>query len=55
VGKDLRLSAAAVRRHMTGNTAIVVASAPGFPHGVVDHIEDIAKLCRCACGGRVCA
>jgi len=36
----------AVRKALTRNTAVVVASAPGFPHGVVDHIEDIAKVCR---------
>lgn len=36
---------AAVRRALTRNTAAVVASAPGFPHGVVDHVADIAKVC----------
>lgn len=46
MGSDYRLSAATVKKHMTRNTAIVVASAPGFPHGVVDHIKDIAQLCR---------
>eukprot|EP00983_Pelagomonas_calceolata_P060124 1146236-Pelagomonas_calceolata.AAC.2 len=34
----------AVKKALTSNTAAVVASAPGFPHGVVDHIEDIAKV-----------
>lgn len=44
VGPDLRLSAATVKRYMTRNTAIIVASAPGFPHGVIDDIEAIAKV-----------
>lgn len=46
VGADYRLSASAVRRAITPNTVLVVASAPGFPHGVVDHVEDIAKVGR---------
>jgi len=46
VDKDWRLSGEAVKKALTSNTAAVVASAPGFPHGVVDHIEDIAKVCR---------
>jgi hypothetical protein len=33
-----------VRRALTRNTAVVVASAPGFPHGVIDHVESIAKV-----------
>jgi hypothetical protein len=44
VGKDYRLSGAAVQRALTRNTVLVVASAPGFPHGVVDHVEDIARV-----------
>jgi hypothetical protein len=39
VGPNYRLSAATVRRYMNGNTAILVASAPGFPHGLVDDVE----------------
>ena len=44
VGADYRLSGKAVRKAITRNTILVVASAPGFPHGVVDHIQDIAKV-----------
>ena len=47
VGPDYRLSGRAVRRAVTRNTILVIASAPGFPHGVVDHIEDIAKVDCC--------
>lgn len=35
----------AVAKALTRNTAVVIASAPGFPHGVVDHVESIAKVC----------
>ena len=44
VGSDYRLSGKAVRKAVTRNTILVIASAPGFPHGVIDHIEDIAKV-----------
>jgi sphinganine-1-phosphate aldolase len=56
LGADGRLSAAAVRRRMNGNTAVVVASAPGFPHGLVDDVEvcactraRVVCVCVCAC------
>ena len=44
VGKDFRLSGKAVKRAITSNTILVVASSPGFPHGVVDHVQDIAQV-----------
>lgn len=44
VGRDYRLSGAAVRAALSANTVLVVASAPGFPHGLVDHVEDIAAV-----------
>lgn len=46
VGKDYRLSGERVRRALSRNTVLVVASAPCFPHGVVDHVEDIARVTR---------
>mmetsp|Transcript_26506 Transcript_26506/g.78723 ORF Transcript_26506/g.78723 Transcript_26506/m.78723 type:complete len:609 (-) Transcript_26506:649-2475(-) len=51
VDKDFRMTAAAVRARVNANTAIIVASAPGFPHGVMDHVADIAAVARRA---RVC-
>ena len=39
-----RLTADAVKKVVTANTAIVIASAPTYPHGVVDDIEGIGKL-----------
>lgn len=38
-----RLTGGDVRRHLTRNTALVVASAPSFPHGVVDDVVGIAR------------
>jgi len=46
VDKDFRLSAKAVAKGISRNTVLVVASSPGFPHGVMDHIEDIAVVAR---------
>ena len=47
MGRDFRLAAAAVRRALTRNTALVVASAPCFPHGVIDDVVGIAQA-RCS-------
>ena len=44
VGADYRLSGKAVKKAITRNTILVIASAPGFPHGVIDHVEDIAQV-----------
>eukprot|EP00879_Flechtneria_rotunda_P016083 GHRR01016824.1.p1 GENE.GHRR01016824.1~~GHRR01016824.1.p1 ORF type:complete len:524 (+),score=169.46 GHRR01016824.1:2119-3690(+) len=44
LGPDYRLHVAAVARRMTRNTVLVVASAPGFPHGVVDDVAGIAAV-----------
>jgi sphinganine-1-phosphate aldolase len=44
VSRDYRLSGEAVARAITRNTVLVVASAPGFPHGVMDHVADIAAV-----------
>lgn len=34
----------AMRKAITGNTVMLVGSAPEFPYGVIDNIEEIAKL-----------
>jgi sphinganine-1-phosphate aldolase len=36
------LHGSSVARYITSNTVVVVASAPGFPHGVVDDVSGIA-------------
>lgn len=34
----------AMKRAITRNTAMLVCSSPQFPHGIIDPIEDVAKL-----------
>jgi sphinganine-1-phosphate aldolase len=36
----------AVRRAVTRDTAVIVGSAPSFPHGIVDPIEEMSELSR---------
>ncbi|MCA9692804.1 MAG: aminotransferase class V-fold PLP-dependent enzyme [Myxococcales bacterium] len=43
---DLRADVDATRAAITGNTAVVVGSAPSFPHGVIDPIEELSELAR---------
>lgn len=54
MGKDYRVSAAAVARAMTRNTVLVVASSPCFPHGVIDDVTGIAAVCSQPCSVAVC-
>jgi sphinganine-1-phosphate aldolase len=44
VGPDYRADVAAMARAVTRRTVAMVASAPTFPHGVVDPIEDLAAV-----------
>ena len=44
VGADYRADAAAMRRAVTRRTVALVGSAPTFPHGVIDPIEDLAAV-----------
>ena len=46
VGPDFRLDVADVERLLTPSTALVVGSAPAYPHGLVDPIEDLAALAK---------
>lgn len=46
VTADFRADVAAMRARMTSDTIALVASAPAFPHGVIDPVEDIAALAR---------
>lgn len=41
-----RCNIKAMRRAITKNTILLCGSAPQFPHGVIDPIEDMAKLAR---------
>lgn len=46
VDADYRADVAAVRAAITPNTAVIVGSAPGFPHGIIDPIPELADLAR---------
>ncbi len=40
------LKAAAVKKHITCNTIMIFASAPTFPHGVVDPIDELSTIAK---------
>ncbi|KAF8055029.1 hypothetical protein N665_1305s0016 [Sinapis alba] len=44
VDKDFRADVKAMRRHINRNTIMIVGSAPGFPHGIIDPIEELGQL-----------
>lgn len=44
VREDKRADPEAIRRSVTPGTILLVASAPCYPHGVIDPIEEIAKI-----------
>ena len=46
VGADHRADVAAMRKALTRQTVAVVGSAPGFPHGIIDPIADLADMAR---------
>ncbi len=46
VGADFKADVAAMRDAITPNTIVLVGSAPSFPHGLVDPIEELAELAQ---------
>ena len=46
VGPDYRADVAATRKALNRNTIVVIGSAPSFPHGVIDPIEELSELAR---------
>jgi sphinganine-1-phosphate aldolase len=44
VGADMRADVAATADAITDRTVVVVGSAPGYPHGVIDPIEELAAV-----------
>lgn len=38
--------AASPQRAITGNTVLVVASSPGYPHGLIDDVAGIAAVAK---------
>ena len=46
VGADFRADVEATRAAITKNTVVIVGSAPPFPHGIIDPIEELSELAR---------
>ena len=46
VGEDFRADVKATEAALTENTIVIVGSAPPFPHGIVDPIEELSELAR---------
>ncbi len=46
VGRDYRANVGAMARAITRRTVVVVGSAPGFPHGVIDPIAELSEMAR---------
>ena len=44
VGRDYKSDVRAYEKAINSNTVVLVASAPSYPHGVIDHVEEIAGL-----------
>lgn len=46
VADDFRADVAATEKAITHNTVVIVGSAPPFPHGLIDPIEELSELAR---------
>lgn len=44
LGPDYRADVGAAKTLVNRNTVVIVGSAPGFPHGVIDPIEQLSEL-----------
>ncbi|KAJ9176154.1 hypothetical protein P3X46_011496 [Hevea brasiliensis] len=44
VNEKFQANVKAIRRHINRNTILIVGSAPGFPHGIIDPIEELGEL-----------
>ncbi|MDX2001852.1 MAG: aspartate aminotransferase family protein [Chitinophagales bacterium] len=44
--QTLRADVAAMEKAITPNTVMIVGSAPSYPHGLIDPIEDLAKVAQ---------
>lgn len=44
VGKDMRLDPKEVESRITRNTILIVASAPDYPHGMIDPITELGEI-----------
>jgi glutamate/tyrosine decarboxylase-like PLP-dependent enzyme len=46
IDKHFKADISAVKKAINRNTIVIVGSAPGFPHGIVDPIEELSELAR---------
>jgi len=46
VDSSFRADVGAVKKAINNNTVVVIGSAPAFPHGVVDPIEEMSEIAR---------
>lgn len=46
VDANFKADVTAARKAITKNTAVIVGSAPSFPHGIIDPIEELSQLAR---------
>uniref|UniRef100_A0A7N0VGI4 Sphingosine-1-phosphate lyase n=1 Tax=Kalanchoe fedtschenkoi TaxID=63787 RepID=A0A7N0VGI4_KALFE len=44
VNKEFQADVKAIRRYINRNTILIVGSAPGFPHGIIDPIKELGEL-----------
>lgn len=44
VNEDFQADVKAIQRYLNKNTVMIVGSAPGFPHGIIDPIEELGDL-----------
>ncbi|KAJ9709890.1 hypothetical protein PVL29_001394 [Vitis rotundifolia] len=44
VNKEFQADVKGIRRCINKNTILIVGSAPGFPHGIIDPIEELGEL-----------
>ncbi|KAK2359802.1 glutamate decarboxylase [Trifolium repens] len=44
VNKKFQADVKAIRSHINKNTILIVGSSPGFPHGIIDPIEELGQL-----------
>ncbi|XP_059656630.1 sphingosine-1-phosphate lyase isoform X1 [Cornus florida] len=44
VNKEFQADVRAIKRFINRNTILIVGSAPGFPHGIIDPIEELGEL-----------
>jgi glutamate/tyrosine decarboxylase-like PLP-dependent enzyme len=46
VGADFRADVPAMAAQVNGRTIAMIGSAPGFPHGIIDPIQELSELAR---------